>query len=484
MTVRSIVSGVALASVLSFCLASLAAARNEHCAGGIQYVVQAMHDKDKGNTDDYRREINKAVDQLQQCEVANPEDFEAMGYLGWAYAEVDSAGPAGVAFQRASAGLRAKGDTKKAEWVANNRDSYWANRFNDGIAKFNTATQACADYNAAPASDADKILREEAARNCQQAITSFTRASLLKPGNPQTLRNLGSVYAYLGEYRTAETVFDQGLKIAPGDSTLALALRSVRANYAGQLIEQKKYDAAIAYYADLIKGDPENADLHLGQADAYFKRASEARGDAAKPDYKLAADAYAKAGALKTTDADLPFNSALSYQNAGEWALAEAQWKVCLTRRAGDIEATSALAQTLSEQKKFDEALKVLQPAVVVNPKNKTLHRQLGAVYTKMGNNPKSTEELMVYLALQNGKPVADAAAAAKAAPAGSVAARTLASMGTPEQVVPWEVDQQKIETWFYWSKNQAFHFQGGTLYGKSDWSSTAPATATPSGKK
>jgi len=46
---------------------------------------------------------------------------------------------------------------------------------------------------------------------------------------------------------------------------------------------------------------------------------------------------------------------------------------------------------------------------------------------------------------------------------------------------VPTEVDQQKIESWFYWSKSQAFHFQNGTLYGKSDWSTTGSA---PSGKK
>ena len=43
--------------------------------------------------------------------------------------------------------------------------------------------------------------------------------------------------------------------------------------------------------------------------------------------------------------------------------------------------------------------------------------------------------------------------------------------MGVPEQVIPWEADGQKYETWFYWAKKQAFHFQAGTQYGKSDWS-------------
>jgi tetratricopeptide (TPR) repeat protein len=482
-TLRFLGAGALIASVLMLVLSGPAAARNPHCAGGIQYVVQAMHDKDKGNSDDYQREINKAVQQLEQCASEDPNDLEGLGYLGWAYAEVDSCGPAGGAFEKAIAGLKTKGDLKKADWVLNNRDSYWASRFNDGIAKFNTATQTYPEYSKPAPVDPDKTLKAEAAKNCEAAINAFTRASLLKPGNPQTLHSLGSVYAFLGEYKTADAVYREGLKTSPNDSALTIALKAVRTNYAGQLIDQKKYDEAITYYADLQKGDPTNSDLWLGTADAYFKRAGEAKGDAAKPDFKLAGDAYAKAGQLKPTDADLPFNAALSYQNAGESALAEAQWKACLKVRPADVDAQAALAQVLSDQKKYDEAQKVLQAAVLANPKNKSLHRQLGAVYGKLGNNPKSTEELMVFLALQNGKPVADAAAAAKAAEPGSVAAKTLASMGTPEQVIPWEVDQQKIESWFYWSKNQAIHFQAGNLYGKSDWSTSAPAGGTATKK-
>jgi tetratricopeptide (TPR) repeat protein len=475
---------MAAALLIAVLSAGVAQARNPHCAGGIQYVVQSKNDKDKGNTDDYTREINKAVQQLQQCAVEDPNDLEALGYLGWAYAEVDSCGPAGVAFQKAMDGLKSKGDPKKAEWVKNNRDSYWAGKFNDGISKVNAAQQAYPDFTKTPENDADKTLKEEAAKNYAAAIQSLTRAALLKPGDAQTMRNLGSVYAFMGDFKSAEGVFREGLKSAPGDSALTASLKSVSGGHAGQLIDQKKYDEAIAYYADLQKGDPNNSDLYLGQADAYFKRASDAHGDAAKPDYKLAGGAYAKAASLKPTDADLPFNAALSYQNAGEWALAEAQWKACLKLRTNDVDAMSALGQALSEQKKYDEAVKVLQSGVLSNPKNKTLHRQLGAVYTKMQNNLKSTEELMVYLALQNGKPVADAAAAAKTAPAGSVAAKTLAQLGTPEDVIPWEVDQQKIESWFYWSKNLAYHFQNGALYGKSDWGSSTSGGAAPTGKK
>ena len=434
----------------------------------------------QGQRRDYQREIQKAVVQLEQCSTEDPADLEALGYLGWAYAEVDSAASAGAAFQKAIEGLRTK-DPKKADWVRNNRDSYWASKFNDGISKINAAQEAYPDFTKAPENAADKTLHDEAAKNYAAAITSLTRASLLKPGNPQTMRNLGSVYAFMGDFKTAEGVFREGLKAAPADSALNASLKSVRTGYAAQLLEQKKYDEAVAFYAELSKSDPNNSDVYLGQADAYFKRATDAHGDVAKPDYKLAGAAYSKAASLKPTDADLPFNAALAYQNAGEWALAEAQWRACLKLRPNDVDAMSALGQTLSEQKKYDEAVKVLQGGVLAYPKNKVLHRQLGAVYTRMQNNLKSTEELMVYLALQNGTPVADAAAAVKTVPAGSAAAKTLASLGVPEQVIPWEVDQQKIESWFYWSKSQAFHFQNGTLYGKSDWSTTGAAA---SGKK
>ncbi len=75
---------LALTAGFALALGGVAEARNPHCAGGIQYVVQAMKDKDKGNTDDYQREINKAVQQLEQCASEDPADLEALGYLGWA----------------------------------------------------------------------------------------------------------------------------------------------------------------------------------------------------------------------------------------------------------------------------------------------------------------------------------------------------------------------------------------------------------------
>ena len=68
-------------------------------------------------------------------------------------------------------------------------------------------------------------------------------------------------------------------------------------------------------------------------------------------------------------------------------------------------------------------------------------------------------------------------AAQAKQAKAGSAAAKLMAGQGVPDQVTQWEADGQKYETWFYWPKKTAYHFDPrGVQLQKSDWSAAASA--------
>ena len=464
---------------------SVASARNPHCAGGIQYVVQGLRDKDRGMTEDYTREMNKAVDQLTQCSTEDPNDLEALGYLGWALAELDSCGPAGAAFQKAIDGLNAKNDTKKLEIVVANRDHYWSAAYNDGIAKINAAQQVYPEFTKEPTEE-EKPLKAEAAKNYDAAIKSLTRAKLLKPTSAITIRNLGTAYALQGQFKEAETVLKNGQVEAAGDKDvggLAEALKTVEANIANQFNETKDYPKAIAYYTDLIKTQPDNADAYSGLGSAYFNKAGTEQDAARRGDFKAAGDAYSKAFALKKpVTTDLGFNAALAYQQAGELALSEAQWRAVLKETPDDPEALSALGSTLADMQKFDEAVTVLMRAVTLKPDNKTYFRQAGAVFSKAGNNPKSTEMLMAYMAMNSGKENPDPAGAAKAAKAGSAAANTGGSMGAPDKVFDWESDSRKLQTWFYFAKKQAFTFDvagGMTLVQKTDWSTTGSAAGT-----
>jgi tetratricopeptide (TPR) repeat protein len=451
--------------LLTAALAGPAFARNPHCAGGIQYVVQGMRDKDKGNMEDYHREMNKAVDQLTLGTSEDPADFEAMGYLGWALAEVDSTKLAGQAFAQALEGANAKGDKKKAETIIANRDHYWSMAFNDGIKNIQDAQEF---DNAGD--------KEKAAESFGIAVARLTAANQIHPGHAQTIRNLATAYALGGNFGDAERVLKAGITEAAADTsvhTLVEALKTVRANKASALNDAKKYDEAIAYYEELTKQEANDADLWMGLGNSYYNRANTKSDAARRADFKLAADAYAKAYALRTTDSNLAFNAALSYQNAGELALAEAQWRAVLKASPNDPDALSSLGSVLSDEKKYDEAQAALQRAVELKPEEKVFFRQLAAVYSKQGNNAKTTEMMFVYLPMANGQANADAAGAAKAlAKAGTAAANTLSSVGTPEKVYDWNDNQAgALSTWLYPAKRLAFTFSStGTLVQKSDW--------------
>jgi tetratricopeptide (TPR) repeat protein len=460
---RSLVSLVAAASCLAW--AGTALARNPNCAGGIQYVVQGLKDKEKGNTEDYQREMNKAVERLTMCSSEDPADFEAMGYLGWALAELDSAGPAGAAFQKGIDGAMAKGDKKKMEPIYANRDHYWSIAYNDGIKNIQDGQQF-----------ADADAKDQAHEALGKAITALTKAKLLRPGHPQTLRNLATAYAIDNDYDKAEIVLTNGLVEAAKDTSVAQlqeALRTVRTNKASALLAANKFDEAVAYYLELTKTETGSADLWMGLGNAYFKRAETKQDAEKKAEYKLSGDAYAKAYQLKSDDANLVFNAALAYQYAGELALAEAQWRAVLAKAPNDPDALSSLGSVLADEKKFDDATAVLLKAISIKPEEKIYFRQLGAVYSKASNGAKSTEMLIVYMAMNKGTAMPDAAGAAKAAKAGSAAANTAASMGLPDKVLEWDDTSGggKLQTWIYKAKSQAYTFNAaGVLVQKSDW--------------
>ena len=474
MKLSTIARGGALAALIGTLLAGAADARNPHCAGGIQYVTQAMNDKQKGNTEDYKREIVKAAQQLEICSKEDPADFEAFGYLGWAYAEVDSMGKAGAAFEIAIQGLNKKGDVKKAEQWVNNRQSFWVSSYNAAIGKINDAQAMYPDF-CKEASEADKSTRAEAEKNYQAALVSLNKALALKPGDTQTMRTLAKVYAATCDYPHATQVLQEGLKAAPGDTVMTAMLQGIKMNSASQLASSKNYDQALASYQEMAKTDPKNSDVYMSMGDILFNRAQGLEGEARKKDFVAAGDSYAKASELKPTDADLTFNAALSYQNAQMWDKAEALWAKTIQLRPTDAEALSTRGAALVELKRCAEAITSVHKAVDLKPQDQNLHRQLGSIYTRCGNNARGTDELMVYLAMHNGKAVADAAAQAKTAKQGTDAAKTMASDGVPEAIYQWEADNQKYETWFYYGKKRAYAFASGQLTRKSDWS--APDT-------
>ena len=470
MKLRIVVAALA-AALISSVVAGAAWARNPHCAGGIQYLTQALSDKQRGNTEDYHREISKAVQQLEACSGEDPADFEAAGYLGWAYGEVDSMAAAGKAFQIAIDGLQAKGDKKKLELVQNNRESFWATAFNKGIASINTAQTLWNPFTNEASTDTDKKAKADAQRNYEEALASLNRALSLKPSDPRTLRNLGAIHAFMGDYAQAEELFKEGLKYAPNDSDIVASVKQARQGRAAQLVKEKKFDEAMHYYQDLLKDEPNNGDLWAGLGDAALEQAKTLDGDAKKAAFTTAGDAYAKAATLAGGSYELSYNSAICYQNAGNQAACEAQWRAALSIKKDDREVMLLLSSVLSEEKKTPEAIALAMKAIALDPKDKGGFRQLGYIYSKANDSRNASMAVYAYLALKDGKP-----ADAPTSVSGADGAKIAATMGKPESILLWEAESQKYETWFYDSKGQAYHFTGGAQQGKTDWSAALAA--------
>ncbi len=483
---RRLIWGLGVAGLAAWACAAWA--RNPHCAGGIQYVSQGMRDKEKpGGMEDYLREMNKAIVQLNLCAKEDPDDYEAIGYLGWAYCELDSAEQAGRAFKTAIDGLTAKGDKKKADWAISNRESFFARYFNAGIDRISAGQIAYPDMTKKPETPTDEAMHAEATKAYQAALAHLHKALHLKPGDARTYHNLGAVHTFMGDFAGAEQVFKEGLTHSPQDSVLLKDLSTVGVSGVQRLIDAKDYDGAIATLGPLIAKEPASTSLHGLMADAYFRKAQESKGEDRSKAFALAGDHYAKVAELRPNESEAAFNAGSAYNAAGQWVKAEPFWRRALALQPDDVDALSALGACLAEQGKFKEAIEVLHRAVVSKPREQSLHRQLGGVYTKAGKDQRGTEELVVYLALRDGRPAANPAAKAEETAkkfAGSDAAKTWGALGAPESVLSWDAQGMASETWLYLAKQQAYTFSSGKQTFKTDWSAPdvqgLPGAAAP----
>ena len=476
MKIRMVATAGLAAGLLLGGIGRMAEARNANCSGGILYVSQALQARQNKDMPEADKLMHRAVDRLSQCATEDPEDYEALGYLGWAYAEIDSFRPAGVYFERSIQGLAKKGDKKKVDWATTNRGSFVVNQLNQGIGKIREA-QGIYDMSKPPTNDAEKVQAAEALKRSDEAIMRLQNALLLTgPGDTlaiSALKNMAFAYMMSGRSDQAAAAYRRAQQIAPNDPDIKAALLAMRNDSAMRVIEKGgDPNKAIEILQQLVKEDPTNPLRYGARGDALFTRAQSTKDEAkAKADYKAAGDDYAKAFQLSSSkEASLAFNAAISYQNAKEYALAEPMWKASTQLSPDNVQGLGNYAVCLIQLKKYDDAAKVVQPALEKSAKDPEFRRLLAIAYATAGNTDKASQERFDYKALSAGKEVPEGPAAAKSAPAATGAGKTFAAMGAPDQVYEWEAESQKVQSWFYWSKKAAYHFSGNTLAIESHW--------------
>jgi Flp pilus assembly protein TadD len=428
--------------------AGTAAARNFHCSGGIQYVIQGTKEKDKGNLEDAHRIFGKGVAQLRQCTTEDPNDSESWSYLGWALAEVDSAAEAGAAFDQAETRLAA--EPKKLLIATQNRKSYWVNYYNEGLSKYKSADSIVKVAELLNSNDPNA---PAARAKLAESEISFRKAIALSPKELVAYNNLAIVEALQGKFPEANATIEKGLAIDPKNEDLLNRQKSMVVNAIKPKLDAGDYEGALGIMDQVLAGAPNDYDRLVQAAQVsyeYAEKLDKDKKDTAKAMYGRSAGYYGKAAAAAadaSAKKDMTYNQAIASQNAGD--------------NLGSAKLVWSLVQD--------------------NPKDKALHSMLRGAYDRMGSKKKADDEVWVILGLNDtATPVADVPGYTAKVVKTTDAGKTLTAQGAPEDVRQFKSGETQIDLWYYWNKKQVFAFASGRQVGTANWGEFGPETVTP----
>jgi tetratricopeptide (TPR) repeat protein len=457
--------GAALAAfVLAAALAPRVEARDANIAGGIQYVIQAIKEKEKtnGSIEDANRMFGKAVANLTKGIANDPKDDEAWDYLGRAYGELDSAEQCGHAFEQAISRLADKPKIlKRAE---DNRDFFFAKYYNDGLARYKAATAIMPATEIPNSTDAKAT---EAKAKLAEAEVGFRRALLINKTKAVAYDNLAIMLALQGKFADAGPVVEQGLANAEpkeGEEYGRLKERkdSLYNNRVVELLKANDYDGALTLLDGVLERNPTDFAALSRASQTTFEKAQkqvEAKDEAgAKASFARAAVYFGRASDAApdaTNKNDMRYNQAIAFQ------------------QAGDGKAAAMAAFEL----------------VQANPRDLSYQRLLRGAYDKMGAQKKADEQTWFILGMnETATSVADVPGFVAKVTKASEAGKALGELGPPDEVRQFTSSDLKVDVWYWWEKKRAAAFTGGRQVGMANFGEFAPdappATAKAGGKK
>lgn len=184
-------------------------------------------------------------------------------------------------------------------------------------------------------------LRQERQGNTDEAMADYRQALAADNGLAEAHGNLGLLLLAKGNKNDAAVELTQGLMGRP-TPRYHRALASI-------LLEGKMYALARFHYEEAVKAFPADPTIHAGLAE--------------------------------------------SYENLGEDASAEREYRWLLTAGSDREAARRGLARVYLKGKRYDDAMKVLTEAAAAVPGDREIHRLMGDVYRAKGNLPEAEKE-------------------------------------------------------------------------------------------
>ena len=218
--------------------------------------------------------------------------------------------------------------------------------------------------------------------------------------DPYSFLRAGTANERTGDYKGAERSFRRGIEIAPNDAELHNALgwtlfqdgrpqeaavelekavtldpkhAKAHNNLALALVELGRLEEAASHFQASLAIEP-RAEIYsdLGFALARLGRGQEARGY------------YEKALQLDPNCASAHLNLAMTYAQGGDFAAAEAQFRLAVAGRP-TAETYNGLGYVLARQGRTDEAVAEYRKAIEVDPKFVPAYNNLGELLARQG---------------------------------------------------------------------------------------------------
>ena len=231
----------------------------------------------------------------------------------------------------------------------------------------------------------DQSKTAAAAGDSGSSLALLREARNYAPENPDVQFEFGAMALQLSLWQDAVAAFQQTLKLQQNDP---VALYSMGRAFLGEW----KFEDARQQFARYVEVRPDDASGHcaLGMTLAALENTQEAR------------DQFERSILLAPEQTESYFRLGLIELNVKDLDEAATNFRLVLTRDSKHAGALSALGRVAFEQKRYPDAIDLLQRALAMDDSLREAHYYLGLTFARAGRKEEAESQLQIATRLEH----------------------------------------------------------------------------------